>query len=177
MQNTRPCPRRRSFGDMNGTPSGVRDPLLGHLHQLCVHGLLPLLVAMLSGGDSSRPQGEARGQTPCKGGHPGCDHCQETAVQSVQHLMLPRNHFQQAAPGRSTNRRSVPAVGILPRQSRSEQRPSRFPLRLLLISILCFSGRWGYRLANTFTEKQLNETHVSKNEIVYETMIINNMAI
>lgn len=30
-------------------------------------------------------------------------------------------------------------------------------------------------MANTFTEKQLNETHVSKNEIVYEIMIINNI--
>lgn len=56
-----------------GTGSTARPPGAlreGHLHQLCVHGLLPLLVAMLSGGDSSRPQGEARGQTPCKGSHP-----------------------------------------------------------------------------------------------------------
>lgn len=31
VQNTRPCPRRGSFRDMNSTPFGVRDPLLGHL--------------------------------------------------------------------------------------------------------------------------------------------------
>lgn len=31
VQNTRPRPRRGSFRDTNGTPSGVRDPLLGHL--------------------------------------------------------------------------------------------------------------------------------------------------